>query len=118
MDKRAAKRILEEDVTCEPDYTCPKIDPVIEWAEVIESNTSSIKDQMEEIRTANEELRAWGEEWKDKAAEIYVELCEANDKNASLEEELNTSVKEVEELRSKIKELQQNHVMPILGTAA
>lgn len=60
---------------------------------------------MEEICIVNEELRVWGEEWKDKVVEIYVELCEVNDKNVFLEEELNIFVKEVEEFRFKIKEL-------------
>lgn len=44
MDKRVVKWIFEEDVICEFDYICFKIDFVIEWVEVIELNISLIKD--------------------------------------------------------------------------
>lgn len=71
-----------------PDYQCPKIDSLLRDVSAIESLTrhrheseevlkeylddinfyiSTFEDELESIRAAIEDIRRWGQEWKDKA---------------------------------------------------
>lgn len=75
----------------EPEQTCPKIDQVIKENESIQSGVGEIIEiatsidsivadinyEMEWLRTANEELRQWGNYWKNQ----YEELEKEDDKN-------------------------------------
>ena len=67
----------------EPSPTCPYVDDVVGWLK-------ESLDQMEVIRSNNEQLREWGTEWRDAAVE-YAKKIE------KLEEE-------IENLKSELKE--------------
>jgi predicted nuclease with TOPRIM domain len=65
----------------EPKNTCPAIDRGIDMAETIASHAKDIEGYLEELRKQNEELREWGNYWKDAAEEAQAEV-------KSLEKEL------------------------------
>tara|TARA_B100000676_G_scaffold198963_1_gene195520 strand:+ start:1148 stop:1453 length:306 start_codon:yes stop_codon:yes gene_type:complete len=52
-----------------PDYTCPYIDDVVDWAH-------KIIDKMEEIRNANSQLRDNAEYWKESCEEMQEKINE------------------------------------------
>jgi cyclopropane fatty-acyl-phospholipid synthase-like methyltransferase len=73
--KRNARKKLnlyesyEKDSPKLPDFTCPLIDEVVEWA-------SSISFKMEEIRKMNSELRDSAEYWKSACEEMQDKINE------------------------------------------
>ncbi|HBY67293.1 MAG TPA: hypothetical protein DEG69_05720 [Flavobacteriaceae bacterium] len=72
----------------EPEHTCPKIDQIIKENESIQSDTDKIieiatsidsivannNSEIEDLRAANEELREWGNYWKNKYEELEKEV--------------------------------------------
>lgn len=73
----------------EPPYTCPLIDAAIENA----------KDHLEEIRSANEELRDWGAGLCSELDEAEKEIAKLEDQVAELETDkgcLEATIKELE----------------------
>lgn len=111
-DRDRHRRELESEVVDEPDYTCPKIDSVIEWCE-------DITKKMEEIRAANIAIRDWGEDWKQKAIELSMELEKVTDDRDSKENDikvLQLQISNLEEtvknLENDIKEAANDSVMP------
>lgn len=79
----------------EPPMTCPTIDKFIKELEreankiedAGKSISGSIVDALEACRTANEQIREWGDWWKSKAGELEDELCTALNKIEELENE-------------------------------
>lgn len=62
-----------------PDYTCAAIDDAA-------SELRAAADSLEDLRTANEQLRVWGSWWAERAAELELELEAAQDELAELQE--------------------------------
>tara|TARA_R100000900_G_C3290731_1_gene155713 strand:- start:359 stop:616 length:258 start_codon:yes stop_codon:yes gene_type:complete len=75
-------------IMIEPEHTCPKIDQIIKENESIQSDTDKIieiatsidsivannNSEIEDLRAANEELREWGNYWKNKYEELEKEV--------------------------------------------
>ena len=65
MRKKASAEIsmleaFEKDEPPKPTFTCPKIDALV--------------GQFEELRDCNNDLRFWGEHWKDACIEMQLEI--------------------------------------------
>lgn len=74
-----------------PGFTCPDIDEVIKTVKDLMSTLDSLTGRwgsMESIRSANQELRASAEYWKEAAKELSGELDTANERIAELEGQL------------------------------
>lgn len=68
-----------------PDYTCPYIDDVVDWAH-------KIIDKMEEIRNANTQLRDNAEYWKESCEELQEKLNDYKEWGEHLREIVNKDV--------------------------
>jgi chromosome segregation ATPase len=90
----------------EPPHTCPMIDSVIGILEEQFKSTDGSIDLMERIRQNCSALRCWGESWKE-----YAEYCEENSnhyetKYDQAEEENSDNADEIIQLQKKIDELE------------
>jgi uncharacterized coiled-coil DUF342 family protein len=90
----------------EPSFTCPKIDKVQrELSSIAEKLNAAVEiveslsdENMEEIRNANSDIRAWGNQWKDKALELQAQIDELNDNIKEKDQEIEDLKREVKSL--------------------
>lgn len=88
--------------------TCPKIDDVLATvkeiymtsSEISKGELQSIEKTMEQIRSANLELRNWGNDQYDRAEELEKEMEYYKDLAESRESEIKELEKEIKELSS------------------
>ena len=61
-------------VNDEPENTCPQIDGVLEIVDNLEHYLKDIKEEMERVRTQNENLREWGKSLERELVRVEEEL--------------------------------------------
>ena len=88
----------------EPKHTRSAIEVAIQELSYIDHYTDSIASNLEKIQESNDELRAWGHEWK--------ELAEAREKEI---ENLESEIEGLEELLASMKELAETLQAVIKG---
>ena len=76
----------------EPADTCPIIDDVLHYADRIDSELGSLRSQLEKVRSANEDLRAWGRR-------AHEQPSESEDMVKVLEEDVERLDAQLEALR-------------------
>lgn len=76
-------------------YTCPAIDGVKNRLDDIIKEVENCKDEIEELRDANDRLRRWGDEECERANDLEKE-------NDRLSEELRVANDTIEELRHEL----------------
>lgn len=110
-------------MSCPVDYTCPIIDKVIAFineakskmvnydalADLIGDEGNAVIELMEEIRSANGDIRAWGEEQEKRAddaeeqvSDLKNEVDELSDEITSLEKDIADCNKELEDLTEEL----------------
>jgi predicted nucleic acid-binding Zn-ribbon protein len=88
--------------------TCPLIDDVInaindvDWSDNNHYDEKSLIAILEKIRTANSNLRVWGNDMHNERNEFEKDLDYANDRIQQLERELSEKVDEIKELEDRI----------------
>lgn len=85
----------------EPAYTCPIIDKCLGFIGDAETALSHATDCLEEVRSANEELRNWGRYYESE----FETKC---DEYATLEAEHNEALELIETLKAEIAELESH----------
>jgi len=86
-------------------YTCPDIDEVIRLIENVQTAASELdaavgyrkNGLLEDLRKANDTLRNWGEELKERVEELEVELSDAKQRIIDLEDEIENRIVEFSE---------------------
>lgn len=99
----------------EPPHTCPMIDSIIGILEEQFGGKDAAIETMEKIRQNCSSLRSWGEDWKD-----YAEYCESDkeyyekkydqseEENSDKTDEIIQLQKRVDELESKVYDLEHD----------
>lgn len=90
------QKALERDVEDEPGYTCPIIDSAIS---ALNCHVDDMTERLETIRSANAEIRGWGEAWKNKAVDIQMELEEMRKEKEDLEDQVKNLQEELQSLQ-------------------
>lgn len=83
-----------------PRETCPKIDEVIN----VLKELKGCEYIMEELRSANSDLRDYGEYWREKAEEFEARVDELLEDLEKAENERNTHYENYQELLKEIRE--------------
>lgn len=76
---------------CPIPYTCPAIDSVISKAENIIGDAQTITTVIEDLRKANEQLREWGTEMEELAADRQKEIDYLESTISDLKAELSST---------------------------
>ena len=71
----------DHNISREPDHSCPLIDDVIDGMSAARKALEDAEHDIEKVRRRVEEVRAWGEEWKQRAIELASELEQINRRN-------------------------------------
>lgn len=102
-----AKRITSTaHIPDEPPHTCPMIDSVIEILEEQFGGKDGSIEMMEKIRQNCSSIRSWGDGWKEYAEFVEEEKDDYEKKYEQSEEENSDRADEIIQLQKKIEELE------------
>lgn len=83
-----------------PPYTCPMIDTVVENIKAAEFSLNGLVAEMEDIRSANSQLRDCVEYWKDKAENLEKDVEKLEEQIFDLKIDLKDAAAELKEYKN------------------